>query len=91
VEPTELTVTLDHIEQDQQGEQLAVLVFDDSQQLVVPLDRLPDGCQEGTVLTLTFQQNQNETDHRREQIRTLQSRIFGSRSNQSGSSTRETE
>jgi hypothetical protein len=89
VEDSELIATIDQIEQDQEGNKLAVLVFDDSQQLIIPLDRLPDGCQEGTVLKLNVHRDQNETDLRREHIRELQSRLFGSRSDRSGNNTRE--
>jgi hypothetical protein len=89
MEHCELIATVDQIEHDQQGNQIAVLVFDDDQQLTLPLDRLPEGCQEGTVLRLNVYRDQNQTNHRREQIRNLQSRLFGSRSNQSGNNSRE--
>lgn len=71
-----ITATLDRIEQNQDGSESGVLVFDDGQQLTVPLERLPDGCREGAVLQVTWRVDEDATEQRRSRIRDLQSRLF---------------
>jgi hypothetical protein len=58
---------------------IAVLVFDDGQQLNVPLARLPDGVREGSVLRITFTPDHDIEAERRAEIRRLQQRLFGRR------------
>jgi hypothetical protein len=89
MDDAQLTATIDHIEHDENNNQLAVLVFDDQQQLILPLDRLPDGCQEGTIITLSLQRNEEETERRRDHIKALQSRLFGTRDDTSAFGTGE--
>lgn len=72
-----IVATVDRIEEGAAGERLAVLVFDDGQQLVVPIERLPDGTRAGSVLRLVFAQDPDEQARRREEIRRLQRRLFG--------------
>jgi hypothetical protein len=74
---TRILATLDHVETDTNGRALGILVFDDGQQLILPLERLPSGCREGTVLALRFETDESETLDRRETIRDIQSRLFG--------------
>jgi hypothetical protein len=74
-----LTATIDRIEADQDGNALAVLVFEDGQQLVVPFDRLPDDSKAGSVLSIAMTLDQQMTQQRLEQVRSIQSRLFGSR------------
>ncbi|MDI3339384.1 MAG: DUF3006 domain-containing protein [Sphaerobacter sp.] len=76
-EPRALIATVDEIEEGAAGEALAVLVFDDGQQLVVPLERLPDGTREGSVLRVTFRLDRDTERQRRAEVRDLQRRLFG--------------
>ena len=78
-EPRTLSTTLDRIEQDEYGRALAVLVFDDGEQLDLPLERLPSGAREGSVLTISFQLDPDESQRRRAAVRNLQARLFGPR------------
>lgn len=73
-----LRATIDRIERDQKGRRHAVLVFDDGQQLVLPLDALPPEVRAGQVLRLSFQTDVEETARRAEEIRRLQQDLFGS-------------
>ena len=77
-----LFATIDRFEQDAQGNELAVLVFDDGQQLILPVSRLPDGCQNGTVLTVDLTPDPAETERRLERVKQVQSRVFGKRSSE---------
>lgn len=72
-----LTVTVDRIEVTERGEPLAVLVFDDGQQLVLPVRALPQGTRDGSVLRLRFEPDPVTERERREVIRRLQQRLFG--------------
>jgi len=54
-----------------------VLVFDDGQQLVVPLERLPDGTRDGSVLRVRFRLDRDTERERRDEVRDLQRRLFG--------------
>jgi hypothetical protein len=69
--------TIDRIERNEEGEPLAVLVFDDGQQLVLPLGALPADVNPGDVLDLQFQTDRDETTRRSEAIRRLQQQLFG--------------
>ena len=72
-----LRATVDRIERDEEGNPLAVLVFDDGQQLVVPKDALPAGARPGHVLNLLPQIDLDETLRRSEEVRRLQQDLFG--------------
>ena len=72
-----IRATIDRIERDEAGKPLAVLVFDDGQQLVLPLDALSTSAKPGDVLILRFQPDHEETYRRAEEIRRLQQRLFG--------------
>lgn len=71
-----LTATLDRIERDEDGNDLGVLILDGGEQLTLPVARLPEGSREGSVLTIAFQLDVDETQRRRERVRDLQSRLF---------------
>ncbi len=77
--PERLFVTVDRFETDEAGHQLAVLVFDDGQQLILHASRLPDGCQAGTVLTIELTPDLHETKQRLSRVKQVQSRLFGTR------------
>ncbi len=72
----QLSCTLDRFEESEDGERLAVLVFDDGQQLVVKADVLPEGAKEGAVLRLTLAVDESETEARRQSIKSLQDELF---------------
>ncbi len=76
VTSTMTVATVDRFELRPGSERVAVLVFDDGQQLVVPAERLPSGCQEGSVIRLQATLDQSETDRRASRVRRLQSRLF---------------
>lgn len=84
-----LRITIDRIDHDQQGNQLAVLILDDGQQLILPLERLPDGVSEGMVLSADLTVDDGETERRRSAVKRVQSRLFGHRSRASDNDTRE--
>lgn len=69
--------TIDRIERNEQGEPLAVLVFDDGQQLILPLETLPANSKPGDVLDLRFQPDHEEASRRADEIRRLQQQLFG--------------
>lgn len=75
-----LRATVDRIERDEEGRPVAVLVFDDGQQLVVPGTTLPAGAQPGDVLDLLLQMDRDETSRRAEEIRRLQQQLYGDES-----------
>lgn len=89
MEQSGLIATVERIEHDEQHHQFAVLVFDDGQQLNIPLERLPDGCSVGTVLTLQLNPDFDETERRLQRVKQVQSRLFGNRSPKPASDTRE--
>ena len=72
----DLVATIDRIEEDEGGEKLAVLVFDDGQELVVPTGRLPHPVRAGAVLRLTFQPDYRLESERRAEIARLQQKLF---------------
>ena len=75
-----LYATIDRFETDEAGNRLAVLVVDDGQQLILPASRLPEGCQDGTVLIVDLTADHAETQRRLQRVKQVQSRLFGSRS-----------
>lgn len=76
-EPGPLIATIDRIEEGASGEKLAVLVFDDGAQLVLPLERLPHGSADGSVLQVHLQLDPELERQRRNAVRDLQRRLFG--------------
>ena len=84
-----IVATVDRIELDEQHNRFAVLVFDDAQQLIVPAERLPEGCRAGTVVGLQFQPDEQETSDRLTHVRELQRRLFGEQSGPSSDENRE--
>lgn len=76
VRESTVVATLDRIERDNRGNDLAVLVFDGGEQLTLPVARLPEGSREGSVLSVTFQLDIDESRRRGDQVRDLQSRLF---------------
>ena len=77
-----LYATIDRFETDEAGNHFAVLAFDDGQQLILPVSRLPEGCQDGTVLMVNLTPDHAETERRLQQVKQVQSRLFGSRSSE---------
>ncbi len=72
-----LRASVDRLEHDQQGRALAVLVFDDGQQLVLPADLLPQGTRPQQVVELSFRVNREETARRSGDVERLQRELFG--------------
>lgn len=72
-----LWATIDRIERNQKGKSLAVLVFDDGQQLVVPVELLPAGARAQQVIRLLLQVDAEETARRSAEIEKLQRELFG--------------
>jgi hypothetical protein len=70
-------LTIDEIEVNADDEEVATLVTDDGQMLVVPVTLLPNGARRGDVLTLTLTRDPDETEARRQRIVDLQKRLFG--------------
>ncbi|MCX2727249.1 DUF3006 domain-containing protein [Thermomicrobium sp. 4228-Ro] len=71
-----LIATVDRFEVDRDGQQLAVLVFDDGQQLVVPQSVVP-WLRRGMVLRVRFERDVETEEARREAIQRLQEELFG--------------
>ncbi|OQC70020.1 MAG: hypothetical protein BWX47_00751 [candidate division Hyd24-12 bacterium ADurb.Bin004] len=65
-----MTVTLDRIENG-----VAVLLLDDGQRLLVPARIIPQGCPDGTVLRMTFERDDRETEARMARVRALRERL----------------
>lgn len=65
-----MTVTLDRIE-----DGVAVLLLDDGQRLLVPAGIIPPGCPDGTVLRITFERDDRETEARMARVRALRERL----------------
>ena len=49
-----LRAVIDRIEEDQEGRRLAVLCVDDGQELIIALDKLPPGVEEGASVVITI-------------------------------------
>jgi hypothetical protein len=73
----DLRVTVDEIERGSDGQQLATLVTDEGDTIVVPLAVLPDETRDGDVLLVRFEREPEETERRRSRISDLQKRLFG--------------
>jgi hypothetical protein len=74
---SELRVTVDDIDEAAEGEQVARLVTDDEDQIVIPAALLPRGTRRGDVLSMTLARDPDETDRRRSRISELQRKLFG--------------
>ena len=72
----ELVATVDRFEVGRDGQQLAVLVFDDGQQLVIPQSLVP-WLQRGMVVRISLERDEMTETQRREEIRRLQEELFG--------------
>ncbi len=72
-----MQATIDRIERDEEGREMAVLVFDDGQQLVVPRDLLPPGARSQQAVDVLFRVNPGETERRAAEIEKLQRELFG--------------
>ncbi len=72
-----LWATIDRIEQDEQGRQVAILVFDDGQQLMVPRESLPPGVDVNQVVEVSLHVDSEETARRIGEIERLQRGLFG--------------
>lgn len=72
-------MTVDEIELNADNQRVAVLIGDDGTQVVLPLALLPNGTQEGDVLSLSFAQDAGETEARRQRVAGLQKKLFGDR------------
>jgi hypothetical protein len=74
---TSLVLTVDAIDVNADDERVATLVGDLGFSVVVPIEMLPEGAREGSVLTVTFELAPDETEERRRRILDLQKRLFG--------------
>ena len=75
-----LLATVDRIVAGESGEKLAVLIFDDGQQLVVNVDVLPAGILEKPQLVeISFKPDREETARRIRKVEQLQNQLFGER------------
>ncbi len=72
-----LRATIDRIERDEDGKPLAVLLFDDGQQLVLPEAAMPRGAGEGDVVEVRLGLDRGETTRRSDEIRRLQQGLYG--------------
>lgn len=73
---THLRATVDEFETDDEGRSIAVLVSDDGAKLTIPLSLLPAGVELNAVLDLVIRVAEDETDRRKNRIKTLQQRLF---------------
>lgn len=74
---TSTLLTVDAIDVNADDELLATLISDSGAGFIVPLNLLPAGTREGSVLTVTFELQPDEADQRRRRILDLQKRLFG--------------
>jgi hypothetical protein len=72
-----LWVTFDRVEEDERGDAIAVLLFDDGQELHLPARQLPSGSTPQQLLALEFRVDLHETERRAEEIRRRQQQLFG--------------
>ncbi|MCL4533759.1 MAG: DUF3006 domain-containing protein [Bacteroidetes bacterium] len=76
-EKARLWATVDRIVRDHEGKDHAVLVLDNGQQLVLPVEALPPGAQPQQVVTVEFRIDPEETSRRAGQVEQLQQQLFG--------------
>lgn len=72
-----LWVTVDRVVRDERGRDQAVLVFDDGQQLVLPIETLPTGAHPQQIIAVDLRIDPDETSRRASQIGKLQQQLFG--------------
>lgn len=72
-----IRATIDRVVRDQTGAERAVLVFDDGQQLVLPLELLPPGARAQQVISIAFEIDADESADRADQVSRLQRELFG--------------
>lgn len=68
---------IDRVEETGGEQKLAVIVLDDEQQLVVPVEELPPGARAGMAVVLLVNLDPEDTRQRAERIRRLQGELFG--------------
>ncbi|MCS7051824.1 MAG: DUF3006 domain-containing protein [Thermomicrobium sp.] len=73
---SELRATVDRIERGEEGRELAVLVFDEGGESVVPRSLLP-WLRRGMVVRVTVERDEATERARREEIARLQAELFG--------------
>lgn len=73
---TWLWATVDRIESGENGQELAVLVFDEGPELVVPRSLLP-WLRRGMVVRLTFERDEAVERARRAEVAQRQQELFG--------------
>lgn len=73
-----LLLTVDEIDTGADGNLLATLVTDTGDQVIVPLELLPQGTRVGDLLRAGFTLDPDERERRRARISELQRRLFGS-------------
>jgi len=71
-----LWATVDRIESGENGQEIAVLVFDEGPELVVPRSLLP-WLRRGMVLRVTFERDEAAEHARRAEVAQLQQELFG--------------
>ena len=72
-----LRATVDRIVAGEHGKEMAALIFDDGQQLVVNVDVLPAGILEKQLLVISFKADREETVRRIREVERLQNDLFG--------------
>lgn len=72
-----IRLTIDEIEKDRDGNEIAVLITDAGEQVTAPRALLPEPAQVGSVFTMHFAPEPGETETRRSRIAELQRRLFG--------------
>ncbi|HEX2987530.1 MAG TPA: DUF3006 domain-containing protein [Chloroflexota bacterium] len=72
-----LWVTYDRVEEDERGRKIAVLLFDDGQELHLPAGYLPRDSAPQQVLEVTLRADLQETERRAEDVRRRQQQLFG--------------
>lgn len=78
--PAEATLhaTVDRIITGEDGKELATLILDDGQQLVVDSSVLPVGIREKQLVEVSFRVDSEETARRTGEVERLQGELFGS-------------
>ncbi len=75
-ENSHLWAAVDRIVRDQFGKEQAVLVFDNGQQLVLPLDALPSGVQPQQLVAVQFRIDLTESARRAGEVENIQRQLF---------------
>ena len=75
-ETSHLWAAVDRIVRDQFGNEQAVLVFDNGQQLVLPLDVLPGGVLPQQLISVQFRIDLAESARRACQVENIQRQLF---------------